>query len=335
MIKARTVFVLGAAANCDLKFPLGAGLRTKIIELLGGDGSDDRAITKAINLTHPDLGRVIARDVRQALHHALSIDNLIEHRAGEANFTSVAKLAIAAAISSAESDSRVHFGKDSANTTFGEIFRLVVGGCRRDQIAEALSRVAFITFNYDRALEEFFHRGLVEYSGLGIVEAKAAVEDMTILHVYGSLGDLEFGQSRGRYGGEFDVHEIMQRAKGLLTFSESIATDHASQIKNVIRRAETLVFLGCANHGRNMALLRPEDMALFERVYGTYYAPPIPDEYATPAIERYSEPGNRRFRIAIAEWKRADMSLAIVDKMHIEALTVTQLVQKYGAEWSN
>jgi hypothetical protein len=119
------------------------------------------------------------------------------------------------------------------------------------------SNIAFISFNYDRSLEQFLYAWL---SGLGIGEdgALEVLSRMKIFHPYGTLGPLPwqgidghrpFGQIQNLYGA----------ASSIRTFTEQLEeSEQLAQLRSVVLHAQRIVFLGFGFHRQNMTLLAPQ-----------------------------------------------------------------------------
>ena len=71
------------------------------------------------------------------------------------------------------------------------LFRQMLDGCNGIEDFFARNSVAFITFNYDRALEHFFYIRLKNTFHLSSADALAALTMIEIIHVYGSFGEYD------------------------------------------------------------------------------------------------------------------------------------------------
>ena len=70
--------------------------------------------------------------------------------------------------------------------------------------------LSIITFNYDRSLEEYLYRVL---GALYNRDAEELVQGLSIIHVHGDLGPLDWESQRGRkYGGPFAMENVLPLA---------------------------------------------------------------------------------------------------------------------------
>lgn len=341
MLKEGMVFVVGAALSSELGLPMGGMLKSRIVSLLptdrrgGGDG-----LLRYLAETHGWMSE--CRTLATALPLASSIDNLIEHRAENEGLVHVAKLAIARAIWKAEADSTIgaHHGSLSSLPTDGSyaaLFRLIVNGVPKRDLADAFGRLRIITFNYDRTLEVFLHRALRAYGNLTDGAAQAILDRATILHAYGALSATQEGES-GRvisFSGDQDVDQLERDARGLRTFSEKIEDGSDVSLRRLVASARHVVFLGCAFHRQNMNLLE-SDTANMVSVAGTAYTPPPADPggHAVPSLESFAGPITEAVKSTMANWYTvAPAPLWHRASCTILPMTCLQLISYLGPTW--
>lgn len=332
MLKAGTVFVLGAAVSNELGLPLGSDLRAKIRAMLptGPNSYPDRvgALVECLYGVAGERWAEHARQLQQALPLAASIDNLVEHRHDDAEFRDVAKLTIAAVIAAAER--AADFGKAA---TLNRLFQLMVAGVSRNRMVEAFGRATFITFNYDGTLRTFMERAVAAYSGLSETKAREFVEaNLRVHHVYGALGRLPPGlDSRG---GEWPQH-LRAMAGGLRTFSEEMGSEEQKTLQDIVRNASQVIILGCAYHPRNFQLLDPGG-AKFTRLFATQYVfvPPDPFDGSKPPMADFAAPAIETFRRVAKQWRNPDgHPMRGGAHYQVEPLSCLQMVEKHGPSW--
>jgi len=281
--------------------------------------------------------------VREGLGLAASIDNLIEHLSDDDDAVYCAKIGIAASVLSAEGGSSLWVNYSGAKrpvpaeTTYGDLFRLIVGQVPRAEIADALRSASFISFNYDRCLEHFLYRSIQAYSGVDNDNARAIVTNIRVVHPYGSLGPLEWVQGGGvRFGEKLEVANLESIAANIRTFSEEKRSEEIELVREFVATAERLIFLGCAPHPQNLALLRPPNFRA-NSVYATMYMPPPrdPEGQATPPMAEFAAPSIEAFIGTIQTWPREGTSSSMPKQWcFVEPLTSRQLVLKYGSQWT-
>ena len=120
------------------------------------------------------------------------------------------------------------------------------------------NQVAFVTFNYDRSLEQFLHTVVVaHYSDKSEEECSCALGRFNWVHVHGTLGALPWqkgSMAKRSYGSNPSAAELSQAADSI-----GIVGDvHGSDERFVRARyllydwAERTVFLGFAYHQENL-----------------------------------------------------------------------------------
>jgi hypothetical protein len=299
-----TVFVVGAGASKEVGFPLGSELKNEISNLvdiryehgsrlMSGSAEMAQAFRISAEREHPP-----ARDInpylyacwriRDAMPQALSIDNYIDCQNGDARLELAGKLAIALAILRAEASSTLYVDyrreanpkpnfETLAKTWYGPWWQLLSENCRLANLPNRLGQVTFITFNYDRCIEQFLFHACKNYYALDNAQAAKVLENLTVLHPYGSVGVLPWmGRNNAIEFGQMPqgVEQLVNVARGLKTFTEG-TDDEASDIKLIrqkMAKADRIVFLGFAFHELNMKLLLPEpvsDSPSGRAIYGT------------------------------------------------------------------
>jgi hypothetical protein len=174
------VIVVGAGASKEFGLPVGAELKSIISEKLDIRYDDwgsrvvmgDRAIadtlrkisSEEISLNDYQRAGWIIRD---NMDLAPSIDNYLDTHSGNEALVKVGKLAICSAILDAEKQSLLagsqnDYGNFSLNfshikeTWLGKLFTILVSGRNFEGFLEALKSIKFISFNYDRCIQNFF-----------------------------------------------------------------------------------------------------------------------------------------------------------------------------------
>jgi hypothetical protein len=346
MFKKDTVLVLGAAVSHEVGMPLGADLKSNILDVLPSQQAGDDFVRSALFLQQDmRLNGAACTKIRVALPKAASIDNLIEHRGSDLAFRHCAKVGIFAAIVKAEARCSVYRKPGQAlgsvgpaACTYEALFRLVVGNASVDKLEDAVRRVRIINFNYDRCLEHFFHDWLMGYSGLEPGEAWRIVDALHVVRPYGSIGTLpRVGGTDATavpFGANLEGLDLNALAENILTFSEERAAHIDDQVKAIMASSVQLIFLGCAFHPQNIRLLRPQ-VASWKWVFGTSYLVPPLDGLSTPSLESFSAPTGKAFSEAVESWPATKPQVeAVRRKPCFEPLTCLQLTTKYAVEWA-
>lgn len=275
-----TVFVVGAGASTEFDFsktmPVGEALARQIEELLNrelvmrNDGPIATSIMSQIGGYHQKHIAAI-RTIRDRVHAYDSIDRFLSEWSETPHLTEIAKLCIAHLMLEAERKSHLKQVIDKSESAAVELRKLNgswLGVCaakanqsnpdikRRDPRA-VFSDVAFVTFNYDRCIEQYLFSRFTIACGLEPEDAIDAINSIPIEHVYGSLGKLPYG-SRGIEFGAPDRF-INHAASEISTFNEPVTQERIHRIRGLISNAEKIVFLGCAYHRPNLSVLFAKD----------------------------------------------------------------------------
>jgi hypothetical protein len=260
MITHPTVLVLGAGASCPFGFPTGRDLLERIVsqtiqpkvgalgQLLLHCGFDAEEIS--------NFGQTLNFSQRN------SVDAFLEHRAAE--YLQIGKAAIAGALSPYETLETL--------VKKGDWYRYLFNQLNSSFDDFDKNRLAIITFNYDRSIEQFLYSALRHSYGRGIDESAAKVKAIPIVHLHGSLGKLaEFEANGQRYGPPFTGGVIQERAKQIKIIHETV--DNEPQFKEAHRllsEAERICFLGFGYDPTNLRrLLQPADVLVNKSVVGS------------------------------------------------------------------
>ncbi|MCA0301137.1 MAG: hypothetical protein LCH95_01925 [Proteobacteria bacterium] len=281
MIRAKTLFVVGAGASADFGFPLGTALTKQIANALNlessGASAEKELLRVAIEVAngHPALPRsgdlfFSAREMHGALVTASSIDTFLDNRSKNADYALLGKMAIACCLIEAErrsplraSNPRGSFDLSSVDGSWiARLFDIMAAGVKEDAVDEMFRNVSFLVFNYDRCIEHYFQHALASRFGLGLEQAAKIVRNSCrIIHPYGTLGSLGGGEFPIPFGLKLTeaVHgtgDLLHRmSQNLLTFSESQKTE-SIPIREAVAKAARIVFIGFGFHEQNVDLLR-------------------------------------------------------------------------------
>jgi hypothetical protein len=276
MFKSRTVFIVGAGASEEVGLPIGKELTKAIAALVDlhveygrvtkGDHQIYEAVKRIVDET-PDewkdntiLGS--ARHIAEAMEMAVSIDTFLESFANDRERVLIAKLGIAKAIITAEGKSKLapreqHIPlklREVADTWYVSLAQLLFSGVPAASPEIAFENVSFIVFNYDRCLPAFLMRALQTYFQITEGKAQEIVSEVRFFHPYGSIGTIFPSADQVPFGAQY--YDLRRLAEQINTFSESAREPKlVDAIREEVREADTLVFLGFGFHDQNMELL--------------------------------------------------------------------------------
>jgi len=302
LIDRKTVFVLGAGGSCPYGYPSGAHLRKRIC-LFQGLWQSYNASGIPNELAQKEKSRL--KEIKEFIDkfnksRIKSIDLFI---ANNPKLAPIGKYIIAFEIFKAEQNS--HFGEEAkfeqeqiADTQrrgirgpsdllslplfMGEDWysflynHLIEGKVGKDDLPDfSDGNLGFITFNYDRSLEQFLYEAL-RYSFTEVPEERVVqcLKQLKILHVYGQTVPLKW-QNPDDYVDykQKPSESLLQRAaNNIKTIYEEKVNPELMEAQNLIKQSEQMFFLGFGYASENMEVLGlPSIIPQRCLVYGTAF----------------------------------------------------------------
>ena len=261
MISTPTVLVLGAGASAPFGFPVGNGLRQRILRDLRDDQGG--AVEWLRNAGY-DLSDI--RRFRGALLYSgkESVDAFLEHRT---DCIEVGKAAIAQALIPCEQIGALF---NEHTNLYSYLFRRL--NAPLDKFGN--NRLSIVTYNYDRSFEHYLFMALKNSFRLDDKRAAELVNAIPVVHVHGHLGDLPWQKAGGRdYTGECQPDDIRNASRTIKIIHEAVEGDpEFRKAHELIEGAELLVFLGFGYDATNVGRLKIN----FGResrcqIFGTYF----------------------------------------------------------------
>lgn len=291
MIKRQTVFVLGAGAHVPYDFPDGAGLIAKLlsgIPLRFNKPADLGNLSLGIYNNQADVTPQSMTEFRTALNMGghTSIDSFLATHLSRPGFVTIGKLGVAYQLLPLEF--RHEWARADINgdwITF--LFQSMLHGCLEsvDKFVEQ-NKVSFVTFNYDRTLEDFFCTRLSHTYNLTAEVAWQKAKRFSFVHVYGSLGEFDpkviNPQNRANRRAPLTPSQVVDAASSIRMMYED-RKEHSAvgQAMELITSAECVCFLGFGFDPDNIARLRLDQFCSHEtksgRVFATRYKTPLGD----------------------------------------------------------
>ncbi len=290
MIEEPTVFILGAGASKPYNYPTGAGLKEFITSKLFME-----LLTYFRKRYTLDFFREHweqrAREFVEAFRDTTgSIDLFLSRRP---KYYEIGKLAILYSIFHYEEKSR--FGLDSHQKEgdwYSYLYERMTASSRRPgEISLSSNQISFITFNYDRSLEQFlYNRSINSFSEEFRSEILSQLKTLPIMHVYGKVADLEWEEadilklpynanpsaidfltdpnSNKQNLGELRSH--WRERIFIIDEERSNYQQHIDEIRDIIRKANRIYFLGFGFANENMEILGfPNVIHKGQRIYAT------------------------------------------------------------------
>jgi len=328
MFKDNTVFVIGAGASAEFGLPIGWQLLQTIKSNCDLEKDEWHQLKPGPQKIFEHYDEVIGRgdtekfdqfflrlkacdQIKAGIESADSIDEYIYRYAHDPIIAEVGKLQITYAISLAERNSTMgggHFDQIQANldgTWIWAFTKALINGVRADEVDDIGQNITIICFNYDRCIEHYLEHALARsFHDLTREQARKIVANINIIHPYGWLGDLEqFPYGKTGYFAEM--------AENIITWSESVRDPEiVAKMRQAIREAEQIVFMGFGFAAQNMDLLnsQPEKTDLFP-----HDVPDAPDVYATALGIPQEVEGSLKSKISglyMGQWSmQADQSI--------------------------
>lgn len=274
MITSNTVFILGAGASKPFGYPTGIELReiicTNFQELpvytRDHDLREKRfAIFKKLGYPQSDLVQFRKQFYRSALP---SIDTFLEHRP---EYVEIGKLAIADALISFENENKL-FENNSQNWYSYLLSRLLT---KFEDFTN--NKIAFITFNYDRSLEQFLCVALQNSYGKSIQQVVSVIKKIPIIHVYGKIDDLPWQNTEGnsycntRNGIVRDLRKAANMIEIIPEDQDVSSNENFIKAYELLSWASKICFLGFGFHPTNMERLKINDYLRSKNAEGTAY----------------------------------------------------------------
>jgi len=104
----------------------------------------------------------------------------------------------------------------------------------------------------------------MSYYRLNENSAAEIINNLTIIHPYGTVGSLQWQKHTSttsvEFGGELRIGQLIEYAQRIRTFTEGAHSEYIEPLRRNMQNTDRLVFLGFAFHRLNMKLLGGENM---------------------------------------------------------------------------
>ncbi|BDZ68582.1 hypothetical protein [Methanobacterium ferruginis] len=250
MIETRTVLILGAGASAPYGYPLGNTLKSKIANSL------HYMIQKEYGwIQDSDIPKELIKQFIDSLNQTRrpSIDSFLAKQKEE--FTEIGKIAIAHQIAQCEKRGIIYSDSMKANKELDETddwYGYLVEILYESEIDKIGKNLSIVTYNYDRSLEYFLLKTLLnDFGDLETVDdCIPLIEKIPIVHIYGRLDPLPWELACDKYDTGRDYGDTCS-SENLFQISENIKliqeTQHSSVVEDankVIKKAHKIYFLG-------------------------------------------------------------------------------------------
>lgn len=274
MIEQETLFILGAGASRPYNYPTEIELRRYISgnfvdDLFGILKKDPHIIQKA-----PAKKRI--EDFADTFNSS-AVQSIELWLAMNPEFSAIGKIAIALCILKYERYSL--FGEDidePSKDWYSCLYNRMIEGLHEPDDYKYFqdNKVSFISFNYDRSLEEFLFKSLcnsfvqvkIEHS----IMSNSGIEviPFPFIHVFGQIDKPHWNQGPP-YGEKYDWDRITEAASNIKVIGENPADD-VKIIPDLFAKAKKILILGFGFILENMEALKiPERLSGEKQVYAT------------------------------------------------------------------
>jgi hypothetical protein len=274
MIKIPTVFILGAGASVPYDYPTGQGLRERIIKHAFGEKLIYESLGRNQELPFPifncktyselmQMGSIFSNIFSNA---PISIDKFLNNNP---KYAEMGKLSILCNILEAENLSQFnekiktdeHKKQDWYRHLFDRMTDSIIN--KKNGYEEfGNNQVKFITFNYDRSLENYLYTSLSNCYAEEIEDVAKLkrltdeVRKIPIYHVYGSVGDLFWQSDKGYPYKDYSKFKQLWTLKDdLKIIYEQRNSDEIKTMKKIISDAKRICCLGFGYAEENMNIL--------------------------------------------------------------------------------
>ena len=248
MIVEPTVLVLGAGASAPYGFPTGRKLLLDLCASLESEGS-----SLSNNLLSCGIRRDRQKVFRDDLFFSMqpSVDTFLEKRP---YFLEIGKAALSCALIPYERLDHVN-NRTSTMHWYEYLFSKMNSGW--DEFGE--NNISFVTFNYDRSLEQFLFNALTHSFGKDEAETGQLLRKIPIIHVHGQLGKYPaINEGAGRpYSQTVNPEIVSQCIQEIKILHEGVDNELFSEARKLLLVARKVCFLGFGYHEINLERVCP------------------------------------------------------------------------------
>lgn len=279
----KNVIVVGAGASKEFGLPTGAELTSIIASIC-----DIRFKDFGQSLAHGDHRlvdtlRQMARtedprnsninnylkdlwSIRDNMALAPSIDNFLDTHRQNNTLVQLGKIAIVTALRKSEKESTLslvrgersdYFDfKRTKHTWLSELFKILVAQRDLREFLSALENITFVSFNYDRCIQQFFYFATLKYFDLAAERAAEISATIKIIYPYGHIGDIGFSPQYGsNFGSEIYDMSLVNASQQIRIFTEGCNSKEISTIRSSLEETDVVMFLGFGFLPINMELM--------------------------------------------------------------------------------
>ena len=193
----------------------------------------------------------------------LSIDEFLE---GRRDLIPMGKALIALTLSKHEQIDRLFDPEIKGKSWYDYLFTKMTIGTK-DIKANSIS---FITYNYDRSLEAYFHRALMNRFSLDGHNAEMQVRNLPLVHIHGQLGSIFDQNTINFYAPIRSGGDLKRATNGISIIHEAKEDSNLIYARRLLAEAKVVAFLGFGYNRSNMERLQLENCSSAS-IYGTTF----------------------------------------------------------------
>jgi len=261
MKNVNSVLILGAGASQEFGYPLGDGLKDRVVSVLSSSAFQEE-LYNAYGF-RPGVKDLIREFIISMKRDGSStIDRFLLK--SPKDYRWLGKVAIAKAIIDCEDHQKLL----NNNSWYSLLYEIMDKHPNIEEFGS--SNINIITFNYDRSLEHFLHERLFgDYDGSkNHDKILAKLKKIAIIHVHGRVNPLPREDSgKGLpYGSKGFVPNIIEIAENMMLPDDSTVSN---DIHNLIRSADDIYFLGFGFHDSNLQKLDIKLISKCKHIFAT------------------------------------------------------------------
>lgn len=282
MVEVKTVLVLGAGASWDFGFPTGGELVMQILDNLSSKDKSEFKLFKEACAFLGEQNWTKTNDFPRVLKEAKppSVDAWLAH-----NPTHIKRGKAAIAMALLQCEERTGLRLDAKGDWYQVLFDRLNAPLEDFQKNE----LSIVSFNYDRSFEHRLFQSFTnthtdgetdKERGEKLKECKRVLNELSIVHVYGCLGRLDWQTDNPEtplkpvpYGAELNAGWISTAAENIKIMPEKSEKlpEEFEKARRLIADADALYFLGFGYDETNMKKLGIDASVKPSKVMGTAY----------------------------------------------------------------
>ena len=277
------VIIIGAGGSKPYKFPTGEELFQNVQKTYLETARN--YVSKILKSPRPNDNRIVV-DVKTFIQNIKSITGISLDK--YINLNQCDKDCGIHAITIEILRSEQHSFRPGTNGINGDWYKylfskMISGLDTYDEIVKNFhSNLVFITFNYDRSLENFLFTNLyniLKPSGHSLEDISSIMQSIPIIHIYGKTGHLEWELDKvdDKVFGYGDVDDnLFERSKNItsmiqLIYDERKRNKVIKEAIGYIEKANRILFCGFGFDKMNLEILGFPKVLERQQIYGTAY----------------------------------------------------------------